>query len=465
MMQMKSIRAQTTTLLASMVAVALLVLGGCGGEEDPCADVDCDFGNCDSQSGECANPAECDEDVDCLPGYECEENACEAMTECSSDEDCEAGVCEDEVCVNPESCEENEDCLERTFCGPDDTCEPDPCNEVECARGTCDRGTDNCVSADECTVENELNDCAVGERCADGECADSDDFCDALECERGECSFQEGGCVDADECESNDECLEGNYCNENGRCQTDLCEANDVECDEGVCDPTSGLCENADECDSDEDCLDDHVCLDESCQLEASACGDDKGDGGCPANQVCEIDGGEAECAEPDECETSFDCLDDRQCLGQECGEPIACEDDRFEPNDDADEATQFFDVAVEQTIEGSICEDDTDVFAFDSSEFEQQTDLARLIVEVDIPDRDQGLGTLELEVTDPSGNVHTESSGSMGANGSVRFEQWVGQVDHGDYLVELSGGDDFNEAGVGYEMSVNLLPEDSFGA
>ncbi|MFW5965945.1 MAG: hypothetical protein ACOCV2_00440 [Persicimonas sp.] len=452
--------------LIGLAALALLTLTSCGPDE-PCAGVDCEFGECDSESGECVNLEECRVSDDCVPGYECnEEGTCEGLEECSNDDDCDTGVCDDDgVCVNPESCEENGDCLERSYCADDGTCQWDPCNEKDCVRGVCDRGRDRCVSADSCTEEDEELDCIAGEKCADGTCMPEDDFCEELDCERGECSFSEGGCVDADDCEGDDDnCREGNFCNDQDRCQADLCEDNNVSCDDGgECHPATGECENREPCEEDSDCLDspEHLCLDNECRLASAACGDAEGDGGCPGNQKCEVDREEAtaECLEPEVCETSVDCHDGRQCAGRECLDQITCRDDLYEPNDEADEATDYFEVAQQNTLHASLCEEDTDVYTFNSEEIVDPSARGDLLVQLDVPERDRGLGEVEVELTDSKGNTETATTGPDGLDGQVLFERALGVTDHGEYTVEVTGGEDLGEAGVEYDLSVDLIP------
>ncbi|MFW5965944.1 MAG: hypothetical protein ACOCV2_00435 [Persicimonas sp.] len=460
-------------LLASLAMAAALALTGCGGG-DPCADSDCEFGECDSQTGECVNVEDCRLTDDCLPGYECnDERTCEPIEDCSSDDDCEAGECNDDgACVNVPGCEEDDDCLERTYCGDDGTCKPDPCNDVDCERGVCDRGTGQCVSADSCTDENEDINCMQGEKCADGTCADQESFCEELECERGECSYEEGGCANADDCEGDDQnCREGYFCNGRDQCQEDLCEENRVSCDDdGVCLPASGQCENADPCESDADCVNSpaHVCLDEECRLVDAACGDAGGDGGCPGNQECVIDTAEetTECVEPTECETSTDCKEGRQCGGRVCMDAVDCRDDLFEPNDGSDEATAFFDHAESNALRASVCQDDVDVYTFDSRDVVDSTARGELLVEVQVPPRDRGLGQLEVELTDEDGNTETASTGPMGEDGTARLEYSLGVDGHGEFEVEVAAADDdMQQPGVAYDLSVDLLEEDTVEA
>ncbi|MFW5968139.1 MAG: hypothetical protein ACOCV2_11505, partial [Persicimonas sp.] len=205
-------------------------------------------------------------------------------------------------------------------------------------------------------------------------------------------------------------------------------------------------------------CLADHVCVEETCRHEESACGDADGDGGCPGNKTCETGSGEAECVEPDTCETSFDCDGDRQCNGRTCQDPVSCSDDAFEPNDEADEATDFFAEAKDHTVEASLCSEDVDVYTFDSEDIAGGDERGELLVEVDIADRVRGLGSIEGTLTDSDGNEMTADTGAQGAEGSLVFEEEIGIGEHDDYTLELSAGEDMTEAGVAYDLSVNLL-------
>jgi hypothetical protein len=456
--------------LCTLLLFAALALSACGGDEDPCAGVTCDFGVCGS-NGQCTNSSTCEVDDDCVPGYECgAESSCEALAECSDDSDCAAGVCDGDACVNPSSCDSNDDCRARTFCGPDDTCEPDPCNDIGCQRGVCQRGTVQCVSADSCTPDTELLDCVAGEKCAGGSCQPADSFCDDITCERGVCSFDAGGCTDADNCEGDSaNCTEGSFCNDQDQCQPDLCEQNNVECPNGgVCVEALGECQNATSCDSSDECLSGHLCVEGTCRLAGVACGDASGDGGCPGNQVCDFDDTDltATCAEPDVCQTSLDCTGERQCGGQDCLDPVTCSDDYFEPNDSQDEATLFTDVATSQTLSASVCSGDVDFFSFDTADLGDASSRGTLLVQLDVPLRDVGLGQLDVTLRDADGNELT--SGSTRAGGtehSVRLEESIGIPDHGEYAVEVSAADDMSAAGVRYDLSVNVMPDDAIAA
>jgi len=465
-------------LLAGALLLSGMALASCGPvdeDTDPCEAKTCDFGTCDSSTGACTNEESCEVSSDCIPGFECsDEGTCEARTECEADSDCDTGVCRDGGCTNPDTCTENSDCLARTHCekepdAEEGTCKPDPCNDKTCLRGVCKRGTDKCVSKESCTEETDLLDCVSGEKCADGTCADEESYCDEITCERGVCSFEEAGCVDASECSSAEDCLEGKFCDDMNTCQIDLCEANDVDCGaQGTCQPNSGQCENASSCKSTEDCVDGHLCVDGTCRLATNACGDASGDGGCPGNQTCEYDPDnlEASCAEPETCETSVDCTDDRRCGGETCLDPEMCRDDELESNDSASEATAFADVPQQGTVSAAICSGNSDFYEIDTRNYFEVARGGTLVVDLDIPKRDRGLGKVEMEIVDSDGNSHgTVDTGSMGRKARARFTKDLMATDHGVYTVEVRSTNSVKQTGVNYDLSVDVTNQETIDA
>ena len=459
---------RTKATLASVVlAFALSLLAtACGG--DPCDDTDCDFGVC--EEGSCVNPGSCEAQSDCLPGYTCQEGACRALQACSANDDCPVGACSDGVCVNPDSCIENSDCLETTYCAESGQCEPDPCNEVTCEDGgICERGTTECVSAGSCNEQTEEQDCVGGERCYQGTCQSREDLCASLDCTRGVCSFEDKACVSADDCEGEDsQCLEGEICSDADECIPDLCIQNDVTCDNGgVCLPRVGECQNAESCASNDDCLDDHLCVDGTCSLESTACGPGDGNGGCFGAQTCVYNAGEltATCVEPSACETSLDCTGDRQCGGESCLEPVACQNDNFEPNDSESEAVPFEEAAVNQAVQAELCGGDVDVYTFNTQDFEPFTIRGTLFLSLDYAVRDQGLGEVEIELLkqqpdDSFEPVTTASSGLRGRDGAAVIERSLSAAEQGVYMVRVTGVDDVSSAGISYTLSAHLINE-----
>jgi subtilisin-like proprotein convertase family protein len=342
---------------------------------------------------------------------------------------------------------------------------------VTCQRGVCERGTDNCVSADSCTPETEVKDCVPGEKCADGSCEPMGSYCDAVTCERGVCSFAEGGCVNASDCQGDDSnCLEGQFCNEMNQCVTDQCQRQNVDCEEGgVCIRATGECENAESCESSADCVDGHECVDNVCRTDGTLCGMAGGDGGCPGNQICNYNPNDltAVCEEPEVCETSVDCKDGRQCGGQTCLAPTSCQDDDLEPNNMMSEATVFREAAAGDTLSGTLCQGDTDVITFDTRELVSPTAEGTIVVDVTIPERDIGLGEMSMTITDVSEDsvVGSETLGSMSMDGSMRVTEELSIPNAGQYSVELTTGDEMSMSGVSYDMSVNIVSSSTVNA
>ena len=456
--------------LVALLALGGLALSGCG-EDDPCATKTCNFGTCDSDNGLCTNREICSVQEDCIPGYVCgEEETCVAQTTCTEDTDCDVGQCRDGACVNPGSCESDSECLARTYCGQNGACQPDPCNDITCQRGVCERGTDNCVSASSCTEDTEALDCVAGQKCAVDTCETPETYCDEVTCDRGVCSYEEDGCINAMDCGGDEaNCLEGYFCDDMNSCRVDLCEQNDIDCEgDGVCVPASGQCQNATSCESNADCLSDHVCVDNTCRLESVACGNASGDGGCPGNQTCEYDASNltASCQEPDVCETSLDCKDGRQCGGQSCLDPVTCKDDLLEPNNTMEEASVFTDVAQGLLASGSLCQGDIDMFTFSTTEIVDPTDSGEIVVQVDVPQRDIGLGTLSATLNAPDGSQLDSGSLSQTADdGSVRLRTELGIPDHGTYSVSIQPGDQMSAAGLTYDLTVSIEPAETVQA
>ena len=457
------------TGLFFVLALTGVGLTGCG-EEDPCANKTCDFGTCDSATGQCVNVEDCQVDSECLPGYLCEPGGtCEPQTTCTSNSDCDAGVCENEACVNPAECSSDSDCVARTFCADDNTCQPDPCNNVTCNRGMCERGTDNCISMPSCTEQNEQYNCIQGEKCARGKCAPQASFCERLNCDRGVCDFSEGGCANAEDCEGDDaNCSEGFYCNDMDRCAPNLCERNEVDCGaNGVCMPMTGECQNASSCESSADCVEDHVCVEGSCRLESMACGDAGGDGGCPGNLECSYNETTltAICQQTGSCETSLDCLKPTaQCGGERCLSAAACVQDRLEPNDSGTDVTNIADVNPSGFLEGlTLCGGDADLFTFNTLDFAPGAVDSTAVVTVTVPKKVIGLGEMNMVINGPNGRTFNDSLGAMGQSGEMEVQIPLSAPTLGAYQIRLTPGEEFNEtSGLLYDLSVNIARDEN---
>ena len=444
------------TGLIAFVLLATVSLAGCGDDSTAACDPDCFFGVCDVQAGECVNPDTCQNDGECIPGYTCgDAGTCEPINTCASTEECASGICEDGVCQNGGGCLKPVDCVARTFCADDNTCRPDRCYDKTCEQGTCQPSTGECVVQDPCDGEG---DCSSPERCIDGQCQTEEEFCSALTCERGVCGFEAEACVDARNCQGMDSmCLQGSFCDdETNQCRNDLCVQNDIDCgDNGVCDPATGECVNAETCNSRDDCLNEPrtVCIEGDCVEDPIDCTEP-----CPGNQICERESDTAECIEPQQCETSVDCKDDRECGGGPCLEPTSCRADRFEPNDAESEVTPFGSFARSGSIQGTLCSGDIDLFDVDPSELPGPTDGSNIQVTVEIPQRDVGLGSLEVTLLQPDGTlVGSREVPTM--DGSNRVEITAGipiDLDTQDRFrvrVEVSEAQSLKPGGLYYEV------------
>ncbi len=438
----------------------VFLAAACGGE-GPCATKTCFFGVCDSESGQCVNKPECRTDQDCTAGFSCGQTQdCVPENTCESSDDCPGGICEEGACVNPDTCEVNSDCVPGTYCAESNTCEPDPCNSVTCDRGVCERGTGNCIDEDACDERLKAEQCDSGEKCLDDECVSREEYCDKLTCERGVCSFEQDGCVNADDCQGEKaNCLEGYFCNAESRCQETLCDG--VDCgDFGVCDPATGVCVNATECDDDDQCLRYYLCVEGRC-LHPPRCHERaSGYPGCPGNQTCEFDEETqtSECTEPEICETSIDCLDDRVCGGKSCLEPVSCRNDDLEPNDTPGEATDLFAQSTDGMVQASICLQNTDIYSVTTTDVVSSDFNGQIVATLTVPKRDVGLGKLNLTMTGPDGSqIGTSNFKAMPDARSTTLTTTLSDSDHGTYSLEVSPGDDVASNGIDYWFSVRI--------
>ncbi|QED27632.1 hypothetical protein FRD01_10345 [Microvenator marinus] len=403
---------------------ALLVLtlfaGACSDDPEPtnrCADVECEGGVCDSATGECINPASCEDADDCLSGFVCEDNACvEAVTN-----DCRLDGCE---------------------------------------RGECDNGSGECVNAGSCTAGSEEVRCLEGFRCVSAVCTDEASFCEDLDCQRGECSFEELECVDSETCEADSDCLAGNYCDD-GTCAANTCDANMVDCARGVCDAATGECVNPESCAAATECLDDNLCVGGACTPASEACE-------CPGNQICQYDEGTLSVScevNPEGCGNAYDCLGADVCVEGACVAPEACVADEFEPNDTEEDAVDYqIAGAAGRLSDLSVCDADVDRFTFDTRL--DLDDLGTLRAEVEIASSMVGQGVIEVSLIGPNGNE--VASGRNVVNGVqtniARADFGVTNLGRGVYTIVIEGSD-LSTAGLTYSLSVDLLDNEIVSA
>lgn len=180
-------------------------------------------------------------------------------------------------------------------CGDDEVhaCDTDAdCAEGEvCAQGAC---AEVCITADDCSNPNQ----GCSGACDDldqpicfFECHSNEDCGEGQVCNMAFCGDKDfGRCVPAGagQCGSNDDCGENEFCNVlAGTCEP-LCES-DEDCDEGfLCNSEHGVCiASGASCTDDDGCGDGEVCVDEICvQEDDNSCEDtadcyDRGDFYC----------------------------------------------------------------------------------------------------------------------------------------------------------------------------------------
>lgn len=403
---------------------ALLVLtlfaGACSDDPEPtnrCADVECEGGVCDSATGECINPASCEDADDCLSGFVCEDNACvEAVTN-----DCRLDGCE---------------------------------------RGECDNGSGECVNAGSCTAGSEEVRCLEGFRCVSAVCTDEASFCEDLNCQRGECSFEELECVDSETCEADSDCLAGNYCDD-GTCAANTCDANMVDCARGVCDAATGECVNPESCAAPTECLDDNLCVGGACTPASEACD-------CPGNQICQYDEGTLSVScevNPEGCGNALDCKGADICVDGACVAAEACTADAFEPNDTEAETVAYLENEDGGALRAlTVCENDVDRFMFDTRE--DPEDLGTLRVDVNIAPSAVGQGVVTLTLFGPNGSevgsAQNLENGEQTAR--VRIDQPITNLTRGEYVAVVEGSD-LSVAGVPYTLTMDLLSSEIINA
>jgi hypothetical protein len=246
----------------------------------------------------------------------------------------------------------------------------------------------------------------------DGSCVAA--ACTPDSCERGVCEPAEG-CVDAPDCAGDDTlCLSGSFCGDDSTCQPSRCRPDAPECTRGVCDPDTGQCTDADSCESSRDCQPGSRCLEDECVPEDELCGES----GCPEGRVCSYrePTRSAECVEATPCQTSRDCFDGRVCAGDVCVSAPVCEPDNLEPNDDQSEATDFDIVANQDAIDATLCAGDRDTYRLEVTRPEDTSSRRELLVVVEVPRREVGLGQLSASLLDPDGEpVANETSDDQG--------------------------------------------------
>lgn len=443
-------------LLLMVVLACSSACGGCKGPDDGglCEDVDCEFGVCDPDSGECTNPATCAQDAPCLDGYDCVEGQCIAKFACEDDGSCERGVCADGACVNRDRCDADTDCVPGYACDGDQ-CVVDACDLVTCARGVCEQATGECVNAAVCTAQTQDEDCIEGYVCYDQTCTAEETVCAEIDCQRGVCSTELLDCINADDCGGDDRnCLDGYFCDDAGTCAQNVCDANMVTCQRGVCDEATGSCVNADTCSALTDCRDGYYCIGSDCMEIDAACGE------CPGNQICEYDEANlaVACAEnPEGCSNALGCIGDRICEARQCVPAGQCEADSLEPNDSTGAALDWFTTAADGGISAGLCSGDEDWYSYDLAQDPQFT--GTLVAQVVIPAVQVGIGTVQVELFDRNG-ASVATATSLAADATVRLEYGIGNINQGTYTLVVRDGGDIGPNGLDYTLYMDLVDE-----
>jgi len=202
-----------------------------------------------------------------------------------------------------------------------------PESETSCL--SCHVPLSECDPLPECETDD---DCADGEVCEEEVCVvapgcETDDDCaDGEVCEEEVCVPSVG-----QPCSETSDCAEGEVCEEGECVVAPGCETDD-DCAEGeVCE--EGECVVAPGCETDDDCAEGEVCEEEVCVPSVGQECSETSD--CAEGEVCE----EGVCVAPG-CETAADCDDADLCTTDECtaGEcvntDVDCLDDVCDPAD-----------------------------------------------------------------------------------------------------------------------------------
>lgn len=332
---------------------------GCGSGDGCAVDEDCMSMMC-GDDGTCQEPPSCDDgvqngdetDVDC--GGSCDAG-CDDGEGCVEDDDCMSMDCTDDgICDGGSSCKDGMQNGDETdvdcgnSCGP--TCDDgEGCDDnADCISDACDPDTMTCTGGGDPVCDDGMQngdetdvDCgnSCGPTCEDGEGCDDGADCvsgicdpDSLTCIPPSCDdgVQNGDETDVDcgnSCGGN--CDDGEGCDDNADCLSDVCDPDDLtctppECDDGVqngdetdldCGNSCGAtCDDGEDCDDGADCVSgvcdptDLTCTPPTCDDDVQN-GDEEGvdcGGSCP-DATCDpvtycVDMDEDGFGDPDDC-------------------------------------------------------------------------------------------------------------------------------------------------------------------
>lgn len=379
--------------------------------------------------------------------FGCGEDDPQTVDEACKNITCEAGVCAAGECVNPTFCDDSQTCIDGFVCD-ENKCNIEVvelCLDVECPAGECSKTTGECVNKSVCDRDTPT-DCIDGFACYDQTCQDEATICAEVDCSRGVCDFTLAECVNPAICENDVQCLSGSFCNADNNCEENKCDLNGVDCPRGECNPRTGLCEDASICATLDDCSDGSYCVGTECTPIDEACV------ACTGNQVCTPNVNRVTCSEsPDGCLNALDCMDARTCNQGVCGDPVACVPDANEPND-VGTPTVWVDVATQDSINGSLCQGDSDYFLYNTRDSPLFT--GTLLVSLKVNPQNVGNGDFSIELL--KNNVSIGTQNSNGAS-TVELRHPVTAVDVGEFVVKVTDSS-LNVTGIEYELFINLV-------
>src|SRR5690606_31699910 len=106
------------------------------------------------------------------------------------------------------------------------------------------------------------------------------------------------------------------------------------------------------------------------------------------------------------------------------CGQPVACTPDGYEPNNSQAAATDWFSVAPQAN--GSICQNDSDYFAFDVALDPQFTGKLKSLLTID--PSDIGVGSLTVELLDSNGAAVATAT-SQPTDSTLALDYAIGNI------------------------------------
>ncbi len=418
---------------------------GCQTNDDCAADAQCFAGACVT-----ASEQQCTSDLDCAE-YEycgtadgkstCQLSSCSTNDDCAANAVCDGGTCR-AGCRTNDDCEAGKRCSEVTMTCVQAGCTPGSCG----AHRNCDDSRDppQCVYDGSCGTDNDcigyahqLDD-GKTYLCVDGACQAKPPCAGDQDCGAGEICIdvQDGDNYCTAGCRSTDDCLVGEYCNDQLKC-------------------VAG-------CQADADCSgENQVCVDLECAR------------GCTSRDDCEAAGmvGYVCTGTPTHCQM---CTNDNQCYGSEfCNKdadgtpggqglcqdlPPECPDDGFGDNHSRDNAFAIDQFPFDKTADAGplFCRQHAG-----GEWFSLSADPGK-VVSVEIQ-YDNTAGNLDLALVDSAGNdLMTSSRPPAADNGVERIVYGINPQNSGpvDLFIHVRGTP--IDPAVPYSLSVDVADPQS---